>query len=63
MNNSIFSKTIESIKKTIGTFNLTQQKKEETIGIRTKLSYNKVFLKKSKINRNEKKNNNTNTHK
>ena len=55
MNNSDFGKTTERVRKNIGTFNLTQQKKEQTICIWTKLWYNKVFLKKSKINRNEKK--------
>ena len=50
----VFGKTMENVKN-IEILNLSQQNKEETIRVTTKLSYYKVFPKKSIGNRTEKK--------
>ena len=56
MNNAVFGKTIEMLEKT-EILNLSEQrKKKKLFGVRTALSYYKVFHRKFISNKNEKKN-------
>ena len=50
MNNSDFGKIMESVRKHRDTKTCNNRAKKKLFGIQTKLSYNKVFFKKSKRN-------------